>query len=172
MLKNPVFYAVLTALFWGLYAPTLGESRSFLKSPFKPYLLIGLAYLVWGIGGGIVGMINKGDSFSFTLPGISWGFAAGSLGAFGALTLTLAMYNKGEAHTVMPIVFGGAVTVSAIAGALRSTHPVNPMLWVGIAGILVCTVMVTYFTPHAAPPGKAAPPASTAVAPAPQEMST
>jgi hypothetical protein len=166
MLKNPVFYACLTALFWGLYGPVLGESRTFLKSPFKPYLLIGLAYLVWGVGGGIVGMLNRGDSFSFTLPGISWGFAAGTLGAFGALTLTLAMYNKGEAHTVMPIVFGGAVTISAIAGALRTTEPVSPGLWAAIAGLLVFAILVAYMTPHPTPPkAPATSPAASTAAP-------
>ena len=56
-----------------------------------------------------------GDAFSFTGQGITWGFVAGSMGAFGALTLTLAMFTGGTAmpQIVMPIVFGSAVTVSA-----------------------------------------------------------
>ena len=113
-MRYPILFALLTALFWGLYGPVLAQSRSMLLSPFKPYVAIGGAYLVWGILGGLVGMWFKHDSFTFTGSGTMWGFAAGSLGAWGALTLTLAMFTGGTGmpHVVMPIVFGGAVTVS------------------------------------------------------------
>jgi len=155
----PVVYAVLTAIFWGSYGPVLHESRAYLKSPFKPYLLIGIAYLVWGIGGGIIGMLYKKDDFSltaFTGPGGRWGLAAGTLGAWGALTLTLAMFSGGKPYIVMPIVFGGAVTVSALVSVWKESEhtSVNPMLWVGVAGIVVCAAIVAYFTPTAPPPAK------------------
>ena len=42
-MKNPVLFALLTALCWGLYGPVLGQARSALASPFKPYLAIGVA---------------------------------------------------------------------------------------------------------------------------------
>lgn len=160
-LSMPVVFALLTALFWGTYGPTLAESRAFLKSPFKPYVAIGLAYLLWGVGGGIIGMLYKGDNFSFTGPGALWGLGAGTLGAWGAFTLTLAMFSGGKPYIVMPIVFGGAVTVSAIVSVWKeSGHAeINPILWVGIAGIVVCAAIVAYYTPHAAPspaPAKAA----------------
>jgi len=164
----PVVYAVLTAVFWGTYGPVLAESRAFLKSPFKPYVAIGIAYLVWGIGGGILGMLYKKDNFSFTGPGALWGLAAGTLGAWGALTLTLAMFSGGKAYVVMPIVFGGAVTVSALVSVWKESEntSVNPMLWVGIVGIVVCAAIVAYCTPHAAPPtGKPTASMSTAVPP-------
>jgi len=156
----PVVYAVLTALLWGTYGPVLAESRTFLKSPFKPYVMIGIAYLVWGIGGGLIGMWYKKDDFSvaaFTGAGGRWGLAAGTLGAWGALTLTLAMFSGGKPYVVMPIVFGGAVTVSAIVAVWKESEhtTVNPMLWVGVAGIVVCAAIVAYFTPHAVPPAKA-----------------
>lgn len=150
----PIVFAVLTAIFWGTYGPVLAESRAFLKSPFKPYVAIGIAYLVWGIGGGVIGMLYKKDSFSFTGPGALWGLAAGTLGAWGALTLTLAMFSGGKPYVVMPIVFGGAVTVSALVSVWKESEhtTVNPLLWVGIAGIVICAAMVAFFTPHAAPP--------------------
>jgi hypothetical protein len=56
----------------------------------------------------------------------------------------------------MPIVFGGAVTVTALytiwssGGELRA----SPWLWVGIAGMLFSIVIITMNTPHAAPPAK------------------
>lgn len=162
-MKLPVLFALLTGLFWGMYGPALGQSRTALGSPFKPYVAIGVAYLVWGILGGLAGMQYKGDSYSFSGAGATWGFIAGSLGAWGALTLTLAMFSGGAAmpHIVMPIVFGGAVTVSAVVSVLtmKGDTSTNPLLWVGIAGLAVCIVIVAANTPSA--PHK--PPTTTGV---------
>ena len=174
-MKYPVLFALMTALFWGLYGPTLGQSRSALGSPFKPYVAIGLAYLVWGVVGGVGGMVYKGDSFAFSGPGAVWGFAAGSLGAWGALTLTLAMFSGGGAmpHIVMPIVFGGAVTVQALVSVwmYRAWSSVNPMMWVGVVGMGICIILVAANTPHhaAKPPttGEGATHADTAASSTP-----
>jgi hypothetical protein len=163
----PVVFALMTGLFWGIYGPVLGEARAYDKSPFKPYVMIGVAYLIWGIIGGLVGMKIKGDDFAFSSAGMSWGFAAGSLGAFGALALTLAMYSGGTAmpQVVMPIVFGTAVTVAAIAAMITTKAVVNPMLYVGIVGMFISIVLVAAYTPASHPPspgGKAAPHAAEA----------
>jgi hypothetical protein len=161
-MKNllPFLFSVATALFWGLYGPALGKARLADPdlSPFKPYVGIGLAYLVIAMVGGLIGMWIKGDSFEVGAAGW-WGIAAGALGAAGAFTLTLAMFSGGARipHAVMPIVFGGAVTITALysiwssGGTLRGT----PMLWVGIAGVLLSVVIITMNTPHAPPPGGA-----------------
>lgn len=156
-MKYPVFFALLVALCWGLYGPTLGQSRSALGSPFKPYVMIGVAYVIWAIGGGILGMLYKGDNFSFTASGsgVMWGFAAGTLGALGALNLTLSMFSGGAAmpHVVMPIVFGGAVTISSFVSVwtTRGAVKTSPWLWVGVAGIFVSILLVAYNTPEAGP---------------------
>ena len=149
----PVIFALLTGLFWGTYGPVLGQARAFEKSPFKPYVMIGIAYLIWGIIGGLIGMASKGDSFAFTKQGTIWGFAAGTLGAWGALTLTLAMYTGGTAmpQVVMPIVFGTAVTVSAIIAVLTTKTQADPRLWLGIIGMGICIITVAYYTPHQVP---------------------
>ena len=47
----PVIFALLTALCWGMYGPTIGNAQSRLWSPFKPYVFIGIAYLVLAIIG-------------------------------------------------------------------------------------------------------------------------
>lgn len=165
-LPLPIVFALLTGLFWGTYGPTLAQARFFEKSAFKPYVMIGVAYLVWGIIGGLAGMVytqKPGENlFSFSMQGTFWGFAAGSLGAWGALTLTLAMFTGGTAmpQVVMPIVFGTAVSVSAITAVLTTKADTNPMLWVGIIGMAVCIVVVAYYTPHAHPPKAAAPAAA------------
>lgn len=164
-MKYPVLFALLVAICWGLYGPTLGQARSAMQSPFKPYVMIGVAYLFWAIGGGLLGMLYKGDSFNFFGPsagsGVVWGFAAGTLGAMGALNLTLAMFSGGAAmpQVVMPIVFGGAVTVASFVAvwSTRGQVETSPWLWVGVAGMFVSIILVAYNTPEAPhqPPGKA-----------------
>ncbi len=155
-----ILFALATACFWGLYGPALGNARTTLKpadggwSAYKPYVFIGLAYLVWGCLGGMLAMKAFGDNFSFSgtqKPAATWGFLAGSLGAFGALTLTFAMMKaRGNAGLVMPIVFGGAVTVTAITNLviLRGQAHANPLLWVGMLFVAIGIIMVATFTPH------------------------
>ena len=174
-MKNylPFVFALGTALCWGLYGPTLGKARLLDTdlSPFKPYVGIGFAYLVIAIAGGMLGMWYKGDSFSPTGAGGLWGLAAGTLGAFGAFSLTLCMFNGGARipHAVMPVVFGGAVTVTALYTILTSggRFHINPMLWVGIAGMLISIVIITMNTPHAAP-GAGSSPQTTSSRTAPE----
>ena len=176
-MKLPVIFALLTALFWGVYGPVLGLARAAEQSPFQPYLLIGVAYLVWAILGGAIGMKYTDAPFSFSGDGLKWGLISGSLGAFGALTLTLAMFSfptgmKPRPEIVMPIVFGGAVTVTALTNLVMSraqagAHAPSPWLWVGIVGMAVCIVVVAYNTPHVAPPKKAQAPAPEKLADTP-----
>lgn len=160
----PFVFALGTAVCWGLYGPTLGKARlaDTDLSPFKPYVGIGFAYLIIAIAGGMVGMWLKGDSFEPTGPAGLWGLAAGTLGALGAFSLTLCMFFGGARipHSVMPVVFGGAVTVTALYTIVSSGGKlhINPMLWVGIVGMLISVVIITTNTPHAPPPGAGAEP--------------
>ncbi len=158
-MKNylPFLFALGTALCWGLYGPTLGKARlaDADLSPFKPYVGIGFAYLVIAIAGGMIGMWYKGDSFSPSGASGLWGLAAGTLGALGAFSLTLCMFSGGARipHAVMPVVFGGAVTITAIYTVLTSGGRLHasPMLWLGIVGMLISIVIITMNTPHAPP---------------------
>ncbi len=170
-MKLPILFALGTALCWGLYGPTLANARSAVKpplwSPFKPYVGIGLAYIVWSFVGGMIVMKLKGDSFDFSSSGGqsaagTWGFAAGTLGAFGALSLTNAMLSftgQPKPGIVMSVVFGGAVTISALVSLYqhRGDSTFNPWLWVGIAGIAVSIVLVAYNTPHGPPKPNSSP---------------
>ncbi|MDA8746229.1 hypothetical protein N9N28_16520 [Rubripirellula amarantea] len=161
----PILFALGTAVFWGCYGPTIGNAAApvvngaKLWTPFKPYVFIGIAYLVIAIAGGLVMMSVKGDSFSFSgdhFPTAKWGFLAGCLGAAGALCLTTAMMtSKGNALLVMPIVFGGAVSVTAIVSIIKlhGHVSINPLLWVGMALTVIGVVIVAMNTPH----GHAAP---------------
>jgi len=174
-LPLPILFALGTALCWGLYGPVLGKARLADPdhSPFKPYVGIGVAYIVWAILGGLAGMRYKGDSFTLTGAGgiLGLAFVAGTLGAWGALNLTLAMFAGGAkmAHVVMPVVFGGAVTVSALVSVATTAAGTksNPWLWVGIIGIFVCTVLVAANTPHGGPkkPSSSATPSAESTEP-------
>jgi len=157
----PILFAIGTALCWGLYGPVIGNARNSegLWSPFKPYVGIGLAYIVWAFLGGLVAMALKGDNYDFfgeqSAAG-TWGFYAGTLGALGALSLTSAMLSfdgPPKPLLVMPIVFGGAVSITAIVSVIqhRSTASPNPWLWVGMVGVVVSIVLVAYNTPHDSP---------------------
>ena len=158
----PVIFALCTALCWGMYGPTIGNAQSKMWSPFKPYVFIGVAYLVLAIAGGLIAMHFKGDTFSYSgdqFPPMKWGFLAGCLGALGALCLTSAMMiSKGNALLVMPIVFGGAVSVTALYSVFVKFKgiPVSPVLWVGIAMVVAGVVLVAMFTPHGHAPKPAA----------------
>ena len=181
----PVIFALGTAFFWGLYGPTIGNAQ--IKgvappngwTPFKPYVFIGIAYLVIAVGGGLVMMKFQGDSFKYSgeVPNTSpvrthfepakWGFLAGCLGAAGALCLTSAMmFSRGNALLVMPIVFGGAVSWTAVVSiySLRQHGEltVNPLLWVGMVLVVIGIVLVAMNTPHGHSPPKSGSPPATA----------
>ena len=175
----PILFAIGTAIFWGCYGPTIGNAQSprvdgkpLLPpegwTPFKPYVFIGIAYLVIAIAGGLVMMKVKGDSFSYAgthFATAKWGFLAGTLGAAGALCLTTAMMtSRGNALLVMPIVFGGAVSVTALVSVLRlGGHvQINPLLWVGMVLTVIGVVIVAMNTPHGHASAK---PAATHAAP-------
>ncbi len=170
----PVIFALGTAFFWGLYGPTIGNAQIRVQppngwSPFKPYVFIGIAYLVLAVGGGLAMMKVKGDTFTYSGPvpetdrshfePAKWGFLAGCLGAAGALCLTTAMMtSKGNALLVMPIVFGGAVSWTAIVSAyrLQGHATISPLLWVGMAMVVLGVIVVAVNTPHGHAPAKPA----------------
>ncbi len=77
--------------------------------------------------------------------------------ALGALALTFALTKAGgKPSYVMPIVFGGAVTVNAIAAYvnLHAGETVNPLMWVGMLLVAVGICLTAGYTPHGHPPAK------------------
>jgi len=157
----PIAFAIATAFFWGVYGPALGKSRGN-WSPFKPYMFIGVAYLVWGVVGGLGGMKLMGDTWQFggdQFPATKWGFLAGSVGAFGALSLTAAVINArgfGGPALVMPIVFGGATLINALTEliVLKERPAIDPRLWLGMLLVIGGIVLVRLYTPQGHAPAK------------------
>ena len=160
-----ILFAALVALFWGLYGPALTNARSPIKewSVYKPFVFVGLAYLVIGVIGGAIMMKVGGDTFDISgskFPAAKWGFIAGALGAIGALFLTYAVVKTGgKPALVMPIVFGGAVTVNAIVSyfSIQDRSHVSPLLWVGMVLVAVGIYFVASNAPHGKPGSKAKP---------------
>ncbi len=151
-----LLFAVATALFWGLYGPALLKARTPGETPFKPFIMIGLAYLVWGMIGGVVAVKAGGGTLAFTPQAMRWGFIAGSLGAFGALTLTFAMFQAKDAALVMPVVFGGATAIGAITGLLMQKGPmhVDPRQAIGFVFVIVGVVLIQKYAAHGPAPAK------------------
>ena len=158
-----ILFALGVALCWGMYGPTLSNARSPLREwgPFKPYIFIGVAYVVIAIvGGSIMMKLAFNDNFDYSgkyFPAMKWGFLAGCLGALGALALTFALTKAGgKPAYVMPIVFGGAVTVNGLIAYfnLGKTESVNPLMWVGMLLVVVGICLTATFTPHEHPPKK------------------
>ncbi len=152
--------ALVAALCWGLYGPTLTNARSPMREwgPFKPYLFIGIAYFVFAVVcGSLMMRFAFNDNFDYTgkyMPAMKWGFLAGCLGAMGALGLTFSLTKaQGSPSYVMPIVFGGAVTVNAIAAYIsHSGQHVNPLMWLGMLFVAVGICLTAGFTPHGPAP--------------------
>ncbi|MEL6898007.1 MAG: hypothetical protein AAFP90_18050, partial [Planctomycetota bacterium] len=160
-----IFCALCVALCWGMYGPTLTNARAVPGSdttwgPFKPYVFIGVAYLVIAIIGGAAMMkLAFNDNFDYSgpyWPSAKWGFLAGALGALGALALTYALTKGGgKPAYVMPIVFGGAVTVNAIAAYVKMHgEGVSPLMWVGMGLVAVGICLTAANTPHGHAPSK------------------
>lgn len=158
--------ALGVALCWGMYGPTLSHARAPNREwgPFKPYLFIGIAYLVIAvIGGAMMMKLAFNDNFNYTgtyAPAMKFGFLAGCLGALGALFLTFALTKAGgKPAYVMPIVFGGAVSVNAIAAylSLKQGETASPMMWVGMAFVAIGIILTAGNTPHGHPPAKPTP---------------
>lgn len=165
--------ALMVAMCWGLYGPTLTNARSPNREwgPFKPYLFIGMAYLVIAIVGGAAMMkFVFNDNFDYTgryAPAMKWGFLAGVLGAFGALFLTISLTKAGGRPSyVMPIVFGGAVSINAIVAylSLHEGEKTNPLMWVGMGLVFIGVCLTAGFTPHGHPPAKTVPVGEAALA--------
>ena len=153
-----ILFAVATAIFWGLYGPALQKSRIDGQTPFKPFIFIGIAYLVWGCLGGAVAVQVTGSGFSFPAKAAWWGFIAGSLGAFGALTLTYAMFRAKDASLVMPVVFGGATAVAAITGLILQARAGNLHVdyrqIIGFLLVIVGVVLIQKYSAHGPAPAK------------------
>jgi hypothetical protein len=157
-------FAVCTALFWGTYGPLLQKGHHFMGSGrLRPFICVGIAYLLVAIVGPIVVMYvtgmekERGLFHGWTMSGIAWSIVAGAVGALGAFTLIMAINYGGPPSTiyVMPIVFGCAPVVSTFTSMYmnKTYNQISPFFAAGL--ILVAagaiTILVTAPRPKPVP---------------------
>jgi hypothetical protein len=152
------FFALCTAMFWGTYGPLLQKGHQFMGAEagrMRPFICVGIAYLLVAIVGPIVVMyafgIDRGEGLfhGWTVKGIVWSIVAGGVGALGAFTLLMALGAGGPTSPlyVMPIVFGCAPVVSTLT-SMYMNNTFNKMSPFFAAGLILVaagaiTILVT-----------------------------
>ncbi len=153
----------VTILCWGVYLPTLhvGQAAmSTISTParLRPFVCVGLAYFLVGVIVPAVMLKLRGESGSWSVTGIIWSLAGGTLGALGALGILMAFNFGGNPVYVAPLVFGGAPVVNAfltiyLAGRMRE---IGPLFLTGLMMVLLGSVTVLISAPRKEAPAKTA----------------
>ena len=162
------------ALSWGVSVPVVHQASQGLKSNLRAFLMVGIAYFLVAVVVPVVMIFllksdptAKGEP-NFNFGPVTWGIAAGTAGAIGALCVIFAVTKAGPggAIYVAPLVFAGAPIINTFA-TLYYFHPVKTAPdWKFFLGLVMAAagmVMVMLFKPTDAP---AAPTAPSATAPA------
>jgi hypothetical protein len=150
-------FALATALFWGTYGPLLSRGHHMMgtEGRFRPFICVGIAYLLVAIVGPIVVMytvgIDKGEGLfhGWTAKGFIWSTLAGGVGALGAFTLIMALGAGGPTSPsyVMPIVFGFAPAISTLTTMYMNNlfSKISPFFAAGLI-LIVAGAITTLFT--------------------------
>ncbi|MCH7227585.1 hypothetical protein [Haloferula sp. A504] len=170
---NWLYFALISVSCWGLYGIFLHAGQAGMADKelgrYKAFLFVGIAYfLVAVLAPLVVLLLSKNMDWNMPAKGMWLSLLAGTLGAFGAFGVLLAMGSGAKigmppaiiAVSVMSIIFAGAPIVNAIVSI--AMHPPKGGLaaipWQFVAGILIAatgTYMVTKFKPiPGAPPAK------------------
>jgi hypothetical protein len=155
-------FALCTALFWGTYGPLLQKGHHFMGSGrLRPFICVGIAYLLVAIVGPIVVMYltgmekEKGLLHGWTISGIAWSILAGAVGALGAFTLIMAINYGGPPSTiyVMPIVFGCAPVVSTFTAMYfnKSLGQISPFFAAGLILVVAGAITILVTAPRPRP---------------------
>ncbi len=150
----------ITILCWGLYGPVLhwGQEGMF-SGPtegapphlarLRPFVCVGLAYFAIGVIVPALLLFLRGEKGHWTLTGIIWSLAGGSLGAIGALGIIMAFNFGGRPVYVMPLVFGGAPVVNSFLTVYwaKRIREVGPLFLAGLVIVLLGAVTVLLFKP-------------------------
>jgi hypothetical protein len=151
----------LTILSWGLYGPVLqsGQAAMSLLPPphvarLRPFVCVGLAYFLIGVLVAGLWLHLRGEKGEWTLQGIVWSLAGGTVGAIGALGIILAFTFGGKPIYVMPLVFGGAPVVNAYLTIYlaRRVKEIGPLFLAGLIIVIIGAVVVIVFAPHGPAP--------------------
>ncbi len=137
-----VLLAVALALLsWGAYGPVLHKGQAAMQgSRLRPLICIGVAYFLIAVLVPLALLGPLGDQGSWSISGVAWSMAAGSLGAVGALGTILAFACGGKPFTVMPVVFGCAPVINTLTTLGLSHTPTSAVSPFFLAGILIVGV--------------------------------
>jgi drug/metabolite transporter (DMT)-like permease len=150
----------LTVLCWGAYGPVLHKGQMAMQgSRLRPLLCIGLAYFLIAVLVPLALLGPLGDSGNWSVSGVLWSIAGGSLGALGALGTILAFTMGGKPFTVMPVVFGCAPVINTLTSSLlqgTSLANLSPFFLAGMLIVGVGAATVLAFGPRGHAPPKPA----------------
>jgi hypothetical protein len=158
-------FALCTALFWGTYGPLLQKGHQYMATDgrLRPFICVGIAYLLVAIVGPIVVMystgIDRGDGLfhHWTFSGIVWSTIAGGVGALGAFTLIMALGAGGPRSVgyVMPMVFGFAPMISTLTSMYfnKTFDQMSPFFAAGLILIVAGAVTILFTAPKPKPHG-------------------
>ena len=158
-------FAICTALFWGTYGPLLLKGHTLMGSGrLRPFICVGIAYLIIAIVGPILVMYltgmerEEGLGSGWTTGGVIWSLAGGAAGALGAFALIMALNYGGAASTiyVMPLVFGCAPVVSTITSIYMArvagrTVEISPFFAAGLILVAAGAITILIFAPKPKP---------------------
>ncbi len=137
-------FVALTILSWGLYGPTLHAGQAAFGadgelSAFRPFICVGLAYFLIAVIFPVAALYTKGEKGYWSAGGFIWSFAAGAIGAMGALGIILALKWGGSPIYVMPLVFGCAPVVNTFV-TMAMAKNFKEASWPFYLGILVVAI--------------------------------
>ncbi len=149
----------LTALCWGIYGPVLHKGQGLLgthdsPSTLRSLICVGIAYFLIAVVVPLILLSRKKEQGGWSIGGFVWSFAAGAIGAVGALGIILAFKFNGSPIFVMPLVFGCAPVMNTIVTMLmnRTVRNASFVFYLGIAIVAIGAVGVLTFKPRAAAP--------------------
>ncbi len=151
---NFLIFVAVAFFCWGVYGPVLhqgqmglgdGESRSLLR----PFICVGVAYFVIAVVFPLIVLYRSGEKGHWSIRGIWWSFAAGCLGALGALGIIIAFKFRGAPVFVMPLVFGCAPVINTFVSMMmnQTLRDASKMFYVGVALVALGAAGVMYFKP-------------------------
>jgi hypothetical protein len=142
----------LAVLAWGSYGPVLHRGQAAMGgSRLRPLICVGAAYFLIAVVVPLSLLVPLGDAGRWTLGGVAWSIAAGSLGALGALGTILAFTLGGKPFTVMPVVFGSAPVINTLVTlgfAHSRPESVSPFFLAGMLVVAAGAAIVLVFGPR------------------------
>ena len=159
-----LLFTAMTAVSWGVYGPLLNiGGKEMGGSHWLPFVFVGVAYFLIAVVATTALLLWRGEPGNWNSRGILWSFVAGVVTAVGALSLILALTNKGNPIYVMPLVFGGAPVVNTLLAMWisKTYKETGPLFYAGLILVIAGAVAVLIFKPREVAPPVTPPPIVT-----------